>query len=300
MYGFDYYYGAESEQFAFYRIPRALMKESRFKKLSAEAKILYGLMLDRMSLSAQNGWIDDDNRVFIYYTFENIMDDLGCAREKCTKILSELDSNKGIGLIEKKRQGQGKPSRIYVMNFATISQKFENRTSRVSENELQEVRKTNPNYNKKNKTNGVIISDLPEDNSRSEDTDMMELIREQIDYDSYMVSLDGMRKELFQELYQLICDVVCIPRKEVVISGQAYPYEVVKSRFLSLRGRHIEYVLETMEHNISNIRNIRAYLLTTLYHSTETVEHYWQQRVAYDMAHTDWDGLQENKGYNSG
>ena len=119
MSGFDYYYGVQSEQFAFYRIPRALMKEPRFKKLSSDAKILYGLMLDRMSLSAQNGWIDEDNRVFIYYTFENIMEDLGCAREKCTKTLCELDDEKGIGLIRKKTAGTGKA-------FTDICDEFRN------------------------------------------------------------------------------------------------------------------------------------------------------------------------------
>ena len=143
MSGFDYYYGVQAEQFAFYRIPRALMKEPRFKKLSSDAKILYGLMLDRMSLSAQNGWIDEDNRVFIYYTFENIMEDLGCAREKCTKTLCELDNEKGIGLIRKKRQGQGKPSRIYVMNFATIMPIPEPDDSSTSVDGISEVRKSN-------------------------------------------------------------------------------------------------------------------------------------------------------------
>ena len=128
---------------------------------------------------------------------------------------------------------------------------------------------------------------------------MMDLIRDNIDYDSFMITLDDSRKGLFLELYQLICDVVCVPRKEIVISGQSYPYQVVKSRFLSLKGKHIEYVLEAMEHNISNIRNIRAYLLTTLYHSTETVEHYWQQRVSYDMAHTDWSALRNKEDYDS-
>ena len=55
---FDYYYGIEAEQFAFYRVPRLLIKDERFKGLSSDAKLLYGLMLDRMSLSMKNGWLD--------------------------------------------------------------------------------------------------------------------------------------------------------------------------------------------------------------------------------------------------
>ena len=151
---------------------------------------------------------------------------------------------------------------------------FGNQTSKSTEFEPQEVRKSNGNYTEYNKTNGVIISNPSEHTEMSIEDRMMDLIRDNIDYDSFMITLDDSRKGLFLELYQLICDVVCVPRKEIVISGQSYPYQVVKSRFLSLKGKHIEYVLEAMEHNISNIRNIRAYLLTTLYHSTETVEHY--------------------------
>lgn len=163
---FDYYYGIEAEQFSFYRVPRLLIKDERFKDLSSDAKLLYGLMLDRLALSTKNGWIDSKNRVFIHYTLDNIMEDLGCAREKCAKVLAELDCKKGIGLIEKKRQGLGKPDIIYVKNFATLDaaekavnnpsdsvvstevrksnfKGFENQTSRSSEIELQEVRKPN-------------------------------------------------------------------------------------------------------------------------------------------------------------
>lgn len=117
---FDYYYGIEAEQFSFYRVPRLLIKDARFKELSSDAKLLYGLMLDRLALSIKNGWLDEENRVYIHYTLDNIMEDLGCAREKCAKVIAELDSKKGIGLIEKKRRGLGKPDIIYVKNFATL------------------------------------------------------------------------------------------------------------------------------------------------------------------------------------
>ena len=99
----DYYYGIEAEQFSFYRVPRLLIKDERFKKLSSDAKLLYGLMLDRMSLSMKNEWFDDENRAYIIYTIDSIMEDLGCAKEKAVKVLAELDSVKGIGLVEKVR-----------------------------------------------------------------------------------------------------------------------------------------------------------------------------------------------------
>lgn len=114
---FDYYYGAEAEQFSFYRVPRLLIKDRRFRNLSSDAKLLYGLMLDRMSLSMRNGWFDEENRAYIVYTIDDVQEDLGCAREKAVKVMAELDASKGIGLIEKKRRGLGKPDIIYVKNF---------------------------------------------------------------------------------------------------------------------------------------------------------------------------------------
>lgn len=116
---FSYFYGEESEQFRFYRIPRLLITGEQFKNLSTDAKLLYGLLLDRMSLSAKNGWYDDQGRVYIYYPLEEIMSDMNCGKDKGVKLLAELDANRGIGLIERVKQGQGRPTRIYVKQFAT-------------------------------------------------------------------------------------------------------------------------------------------------------------------------------------
>ena len=110
--GFDYYYGDESGQFSFYRIPRQLITGARFKRLSTDAKLLYGLLLDRMGLSAKNGWYDEKGRVYIYYPLEEIQQDMNCGHDKATKLLVELDSGKGFGLIERIRQGQGRPTKI--------------------------------------------------------------------------------------------------------------------------------------------------------------------------------------------
>lgn len=117
---FDYYYGKEADQFTFYRIPKMLIKDNRFSGLSSDAKILYGLMLDRMSLSIMNEWQDDEDRTYIIYTIEQISEDLGCGRDKAMKTLAELDTAKGIGLIEKVRRGLGLADIIYVKNFIGI------------------------------------------------------------------------------------------------------------------------------------------------------------------------------------
>ena len=115
----DYFYGEESEQFSYFRIPRLLVRSKKFKTLSTDAKLLYGLLLDRMGLSEEHGWYDEDGRVFIYYTVEEIADDLCCGRDKAMKLLAELGKAKGAGLIERIRQGQGKPTKIYVKRFTT-------------------------------------------------------------------------------------------------------------------------------------------------------------------------------------
>ena len=118
---FDYYYGRESEQFSFFRIPRLMFQDERFKTLSCEAKLLYGLMLDRLSLSQKNNWFDEEGRTYIIYKLEHICIDMGCGKDKIVKTLAELDAEKGIGLIERKKQGLGRPMIIYVKNFATIT-----------------------------------------------------------------------------------------------------------------------------------------------------------------------------------
>lgn len=114
---FDYYRGMEADQYTFYRIPKVLFTSDCFKSLSCEAKVLYGLLLDRMSLSIKNRWLDEQDRVYIIFTVEDVMEFLNCSRQKAIKNLAELDAEKGIGLIEKKRLGLGKPNVIYVKNF---------------------------------------------------------------------------------------------------------------------------------------------------------------------------------------
>ena len=110
----DYYYGTEADQYSFYRIPKTLLTDPRFKDVSIEAKVLYGLLLDRMSLSVKNNWMDIEKRVYIYFTLETVMFMMDCGHNKAVKLFAELD---GKGLIERVRQGQGRPTRIYVKNF---------------------------------------------------------------------------------------------------------------------------------------------------------------------------------------
>lgn len=145
---FKYFRGNEVDQYSFYRIPKVLFRNNYFKNLSCEAKVLYGLLLDRTSLSIRNRWLDEEDRVYIIFTIEEVSEMLNCGVQKAVKLLKELDCRTGIGLIEKKRLGLGKPNIIYVKNFMTEDldsssytkkeQNCEKRNLRISEKEVQE------------------------------------------------------------------------------------------------------------------------------------------------------------------
>ncbi len=131
---FEYFHNDDSDQYSFYRIPKLLFTEEYFSSLSCEAKVLYGLMLDRMSLSLKNKWFDEQNRAYIIFTIEDVMELLNCKSQKAVKIMKELDAEDGIGLIEKIRQGFGKPNIIYVKNF--MIKETEEQQQQVQQNEL--------------------------------------------------------------------------------------------------------------------------------------------------------------------
>ena len=133
----DYFYGGQADLFSFYRLPKALFVDTRFRGISADSKILYGLLLDQMGLSVKNGWTDDTGRVYIIFTTEEIMEALYCADNKATKLMKELES---CGLIERKRRGLGKPSLIYVKNF--ISESSEPRIQNRENHEELRIIKT--------------------------------------------------------------------------------------------------------------------------------------------------------------
>lgn len=119
---FDYFYGAQADQFTFYRIPKNLFTDKRFAKLSSDAKVLYGLMLDRMGLSAKNGWFDEQGRVYIVFSTKEVMEAMNVCKKSACKYMAELDTVQGIGLIERVRLGLGQKSRIYVLNFITVEE----------------------------------------------------------------------------------------------------------------------------------------------------------------------------------
>ena len=422
---FQYFQGEEAEQYTFYRIPKQLFTVDYFKSLSSDAKILYGLMLDRMSLSIKNNWFDDQNRAYIYFSIEDIVEYLGCGKNKAVKLMKELDTGTGIGLIEKRRQGFGKANIIYVKkfmvempsensreqilkeaskqngpcqkqtsvkgekglnykgkleqqevvsnnpkektenvrensqdlmakdrhegNFDKITsveshhQKFENQTtgqsatftesrnvnfknpqnqhSRIPNNNIHEVCFEDPNntYESNNKYNynksyHILSGDNPS-LCREEKTDEIrynsdiidqrtygtskqildtqdrgtviqayqKLIKRNIEYDS-LINMPEVDHELVQEIYELILETVLCLGDEIVIASNRYPAEIVRSRFLKLRYMHIRYVMDCLEKNTTKVKNIRKYLLATLFNAPATMDGYYRAEVNHDMS----------------
>lgn len=149
---FDYFYGQSGEMFSYFRVPQILFRDIKFKDLSTDAKTLYGILLDRMGLSVKNGWLDEQGRVYIIFPVQEVMDALGCADNKATKLFRELEK---FGLIERKRRGLGKPNLIYVKNFA--DPRFRNREkngSGAADSAQQKTAKSRGNKTEWNKTEG--------------------------------------------------------------------------------------------------------------------------------------------------
>ena len=358
---FNYYFGSQAEQFSFVRIPRIMLTDAAFQELSLASKVLYGVLLDRMSLSMKNSWLDEENRVYIIYQIGEIQEDLGLTKRKAMDLLSELED---FGLLEKKRRGHGLPNILFVKSFMPdhAGEQPENvhdrkavmdepsaknedrgtekctsdsdeqgdrstenhtsdsdeqrdrsteiRTSRSTGFRTLEVQKSAPlevqdfaplmnqtdkNYTYRNQTesNHIVSTSLAErmmryDEMRSEqDSDSTaraykDLIRENIDYDSLIISRSSDR-QLIDGIVDLILETVLCRQESILIASNQYPASVVKSKFLKLNYFHIEYVLECLRRNTTRVTNIRKYLLAVLFNAPSTMDGYYQAAVQHDM-----------------
>ena len=289
---FDYFYGAQAEQFSFYRVPKVLFTREQFKQLSAEAKILYGIMLDKLDLSVKNKWVDEKGRVYIIYTIEQIMEDMNCADQKATKLLDELE--KKCGLIERKRQGLGKPNLIFVKNFITgvegsMMARIQNRENHdsgavnITIADYPKSRGINTNHNNtENNDINPIRSGFDED-GMCERNEYERYFRESLSIDVLLRENLG-EEETILGILDLMVDVCCSKRSVIRIAGEDKPLAVVKSRFMKLNAEHIRYVLKCLSENTTRVRNIRQYLLTALYNAPATIRPFYQAWVNNDMA----------------
>ena len=283
----DYFYGQAGELFSFFRIPKALFQEQRFQDLSTDAKTLYGILLDRMSLSVKNEWFDKKGRVFIIFTIEDVKRTLRCADNKATRLLRELEK---FGLIERKRRGQGKPCLVYVKNFSSESSKEsvknrDNDDSCGSKIACQDPVKSRGIKKKENKTEmnntNPILSD------ESEKMKNRELLEE---YFSHSLEIDLLLRlypddeDTLYQIVNLLVDTCATNRKLLHIAGDDKPAEVVRSRFMKLNADHIRFVLKCLAENSNPIRNMKQYLLASLYNAPTTMQLSYQNQTNHDLA----------------
>ena len=286
----------ESEQYAFYRVPKVLFTNDQYWNLSTDAKMLYGLLLDRMALSQKNGWVDEEGRVFIIYTIDKIMEALGCGNKKAIQLLSELE--KKADLIMRKKQGLGKPNLIYVKKFIATSDtpverhflKCQNDTSGDGETTSLGVSKSHGNNTDNNNTEfNDTDSIFPSGNGGMMDEN--DRYQEYFDYFSEQLSMDLLKKdypydsEMLDNILELIVETVCTKRPLIRIGAEERPAEIVRSRFMKLNVEHIRYVMDCFKENTTKIRNIRQYMLTTIYNAPTTIDTYYDALVRHDMSH---------------
>ena len=279
---FDYFYEEQSQQFAFYRIPKVLFTDNRFQKISTEGKVLYGLLLDRVSLSRENGWIDEEGRVYIIFTLNAIRQVMNCAEKSAIKYLTELED---FGLIERIRQGLGKPAIIYVKNFIdqyNLQVKTcNNSSSGPVEVPVQDQYNLQPNYTNNNNTdfnntNPILSGD-------EERMGYEQFLKDQLDVEILKQEYPHDR-EMIDGILELILDVLCSKRKMIRIAGDDKPVNVVKGRFMKLTIEHIRYVMNCLQENTTKIRSIKQYMLAALYNAPSTIDGYYRAEVNHDMA----------------
>lgn len=213
---YSYYTSALASQNAFFRLPRALYEKECFRGLSNDAKTLYALMLDRMSLSLANQWLDEDGKVYINYSLEDIMTTLNCGKTNMSKI------------------------------------------------------------------NPILSINLTPEDAIDEMEGYSEIIKENIEYDSLLLA-HPYDQEMVEGIFDLILETVLSKNGEITIAGDVYPKNLVKSKFLKLNYSHVEYVINCLGKNTTKVRNIKSYLLASLFNAGSTISSYYRAEVNHDM-----------------
>lgn len=321
---FDYYYGAESEQFSFVRVPRVLFTDKEhFDNLSNEAKLMYGLLLERMSLSRKNNQIDKHNRVYIIFPVEEIEESLDVGHEKALNLLKELDDQSGIGLVKKKRRGLGLPSILYVKNFIVKGEQNTDRvpTSRSTENEFREFGKTDfkpsENQTSENPKNRLLeVRKSDSNNIDINNTDMsytydQSIARSQAGIQNFSPGADGLidaiERSTVEEKVKKQIDYDCLishpdssvvqmaeeikalmvdvlcGERSVVSEGKRVSEETAKAAYRKITFDHVQYVMKSLVSYPDKISRIDRFLTVSLFNSVYTLTNSTFAGFKYDM-----------------
>ena len=332
---YDYYSGAESEQFRFLKTPKVFFEDPDYEELGLAECVLYGFLHEQVALSKQNGWVDEDGRTYVIRSLESIQKLLrNCSPDKARSTLKNLID---FGLIEKKRRGQGKPDIIYVKNFVTKKSEIssskktdacgklisengktnllieEKASSRDMKKQALEVGKSAPNNTLLNihnfsetnhnliKVTGNTTEAHEAVNKSSCDSDedevekLIDQIKANIDYYDYAPRYQAEHNNRYEEMFQVIVEMVVGKREKLVIGGTEYPQCIIKKRFLSLNSGHVEYAMWKVAENLGEIRNIKKYMIATLFNAPTTMDNFYTQLVHHDMHSEEWYKMIENK-----
>lgn len=293
---YDEFFGIEeSEQYAFYRVPKLLFTSNRFHNLSTDAKMLYGLFLDRMALSQRNGWIDEQGRVYIIYTVENIMESLGCGNKKAVQLLAELENK--ANLILRKKQGLGKPNLIYLKKFTAAAGtgeghflKCENDTSGSVEMETLGMSKGHGNNTDIKETDYSDTDPLFPSVCYGKESEGTNEFFQYYEYFYDQLEMEFLKKEFpydvetLEVILRLIVEVMCSKRKQIRIASDDKPIEIVKSSFMKLNAEHIRFVMDGFRNNTTEVRNPKQYLLASIYNAPLTIGPYYSVLYQHDRA----------------
>ena len=247
-----------------------------------------------MSLSLKNGGIDTENRVFIYFSIEDVCEYPNVGKNKAESVMAELDSEKGIGLIEKLKKGQGKATVIYVKSFVRSASEVyisnfknpKNQTSRSLKSKSLEVCNSNSNNNyiinnKINNNNSNLI--LSEDEKRTDMSMYAEYIRDNMEID-LLKENNPLDADIYEQIYDLVLETVLSQAEYIVIASNKFPIDVVRSRFLKLDSGHVGYVVDCLKKNTTKVTNIKKYMLASLFNAPTTISSYFRAEVNHDFA----------------
>ncbi len=294
----------------FYQMPKFLFEGELKSSLSNDAKVLYSLLRDRHELSIKNNWVNENNEVYLIYTREDLCDMLGCTPPTLRKSVEQL---KKFNLMDEKRNGFNKPNFIYLNYFDQQTQQTQgvkefytpegknftlptenNFPSGQKENCFQEGKdfspsNTNLSYTDSSDTdyqsiipqehkNDEMIDTIDEIDNRDE---VLEIVKENIEYDICKQTKGEV--EYIDNIISVMVDVICSTSPTVRVGRQDKQQSVVKSQFLKLNYEHIGYVCLCLSENTTKIKNIKSYLMTSLYNAPQTMDTYYSQRVQHDM-----------------
>ena len=255
---------------AFYQMPKFLF-EGDCKKLSNDARVLYMLLKDRHELSVKNEWYNDKKEVYLIMKREEMESMLNLAPLTIRKVLKEL---KDLALVEEERQGLNKPNLIYLMEYQNLTiQTKKELHSETSNSNSQERKKVMPNNtNLKNHTNRSNTESINQKDSI--DSHIKVTVKDKIQLDHLQRKYPDKQREL-QELYDIIVEVLGSRKKIMRIAKEDMPAEDVKQAFAALDYSHVEYVLESLRRNTTQVKSTKSYLQTTLFNAAKTINNHY-------------------------